>query len=67
MGGLALCAAFWLTVWHFAAPDIQRGSPRPSAPTYGYSVEERRFLDSQGVSPAEARAVEMAICREAAC
>lgn len=67
-GGLALCAAFWLTIWHLAVPSLHRtASPLPSAPTYGYSAEERRFLDSQGVSPAEARAVETAICRETAC
>lgn len=66
-GGLALCAAFWIVIIHAVGPALPTVASAPSAPNYGYSVEEQKFLQSQGVSPAEARAVETAICRDTPC
>ena len=67
IGGTTLCMAFWAAVAFVAAPSSQSYSSAPSSPTYGYTAEEREFLQSQGVSPSEARAVETAICRQTEC
>lgn len=67
IGGTTLCIGFWAAVAFVASPSNQSYSAAPSSPTYGYTAEEREFLQSQGVHPSEARAVETAICRQTEC
>jgi len=66
--------AAWGLVWLVALSVLYKssdgvalnsGGANSQVADYGYTAEDRAFLEEHGVAPADARAAEMAICKGA--